>query len=113
MRRSVVSMSELSETFKHLESDPQGGSQHLFLLLEGFVKPFLVALDGPLDSRLVRTLLQCLLAIIRLRNNPQALWLSELGSYLDGCPRAVQQRSGRHQAHWQVIALGQVDGGPD
>jgi hypothetical protein len=37
-----------------------------------------------LDKRLVRTLLQCLMAIIRLRNTPQALWLSELGSYLQG-----------------------------
>jgi hypothetical protein len=27
---------------------------------------------------------QCLVAIIRLRNHPQALWLSELGSYLQG-----------------------------
>jgi len=32
----------------------------------------------------VRTLLQCLVAIIHLRTHPQALWLSELGSYLDG-----------------------------
>jgi hypothetical protein len=31
-----------------------------------------------------RTLVECLVAIIRLRNNPQALWLSELGSYLQG-----------------------------
>src|SRR5258708_147656 len=27
---------------------------------------------------------QCLVAILRLRNNPQVLWLSELGSYLEG-----------------------------
>lgn len=32
----------------------------------------------------MRTFVQCLVAIIRLRNNPQALWLSELGSYLHG-----------------------------
>jgi hypothetical protein len=73
-------MPELSETFKRLERDPQGGSQHLIELLETFLMPFLLVLDEALDKRLVRTLLQCLVAIIRLRNNPQALWLSELGS---------------------------------
>jgi hypothetical protein len=52
--------------------------------MESFLLPFLHVLDGVLDKRLVRTLLQCLVAIIRLRNNPQALWLSELGSYLQG-----------------------------
>ena len=77
-------MAELSETFKRLEQDPQGGSQHLLHLLETFLLPFLTVLDEILDKRLVRTLLQCLVAIIRLRNNPQALWLSELGSSLDG-----------------------------
>src|SRR5216684_809044 len=84
MRRSVGIMPELSETFKRLERDPQGGSQHLIELLESFLMPFLLVLDEVLDKRLVRTLLQCLVAIMRLRNNPQALWLSELGSYLDG-----------------------------
>ncbi len=77
-------MPELSETFKRLEQDPQGGSQHLLHLLETFLLPLLMELDEILDKRLVRTLLQCLVAIIRLRNNPQALWLSELGSYLSG-----------------------------
>ncbi|GCE27536.1 hypothetical protein KDA_30200 [Dictyobacter alpinus] len=77
-------MSELSETFKRLEQDPQGGSQHLLQLLEQFLQPFLLRLDDVLDKRVVRTLLQCLVAIIRLRNNPQALWISELGSYLQG-----------------------------
>jgi hypothetical protein len=80
----VNSMTELSETFKRLESDPQGGSQHVLELLESFFMPFLHALDEVLDKRLVRTLVQCLVAIIRLRNNPQALWLWELGSYLQG-----------------------------
>jgi hypothetical protein len=77
-------MSELSETFKRLEQDPQGGSQHLLQMLETFLMPFLHFLDEVLDKRLVRTFVQCLVAIIRLRNNPQALWLSELGSYLQG-----------------------------
>lgn len=77
-------MTELTETFKRLEGDPQGGSQHLLELLERYLQPFLLRLDEVLDKRLVRTLLQCVVAIIRLRNSPQALWLSELGSALQG-----------------------------
>lgn len=77
-------MTEVSETFKRLNDDPQGGSQHLLSLLEAFLMPFLHVLDEALDKRLVRTFLQCLVAIIRGRNNAQVLWLSELGSYLDG-----------------------------
>jgi hypothetical protein len=72
-------MPELSETFKRLERDPQGGSQHLIELLESFLLPFLLLLDTVLDKRLVRTLLQCLVAIMRLRNNPQALWRERIG----------------------------------
>jgi hypothetical protein len=83
-RRSIVIMAEPSEIFKCLERDPQAGSQGLLALLESFFTPLLMRLDTLLDKRLVRTFLQCLLAIIRQRSNPQALWLSELGSYLDG-----------------------------
>jgi hypothetical protein len=67
-------MAELSETFYRLKHDPQGGSQHLLHLLETFLLPFLLRLDDVLDKRLVRTLLQCLVAIIRARNHPQVLW---------------------------------------
>jgi len=77
-------MADQLETFKRLKSDPSSGSQYLLILLEDFVGPFVQKLDEVLDKRLVRTLLQCLLAILRLRNNPQVLWLSELGSYLQG-----------------------------
>jgi hypothetical protein len=103
-------MAELTETFKRLERDPQEGSQHLIGLLETFLLPFLHRLDGVLDKRLVRTLLQCLMAIIRLRNNPQALWLSELGSYLQGyegyssSAAAGTKRVGKllHSVKWTV-----------
>jgi hypothetical protein len=77
-------MSELTETFKRLESDPQGGSQHVVGLLESFFAPFLLRLDEVLDKRLVRTLLQCLVAIIRFRTNPQALWRSRIGVVYPG-----------------------------
>lgn len=87
-------MSEPSEIFKRLERDPQGGSSYLLSLLETFFLPLLTRLDTLLDKRLVRTFLQCLLAIIRQRNNPQALWLSELGSYLDGYEQTPSAAAG-------------------
>jgi hypothetical protein len=77
-------MPDLSETFKRLENDPQEGSQFLLGLLESFFASLLQKMDKVLDKRLVRTLLQCLVAILRMRNNPQALWLSELGAELMG-----------------------------
>jgi len=75
--------------------------------------PFLLVLDGVLDKRLVRTLLQCLVAIIRLRNNPQALWLSELGSYLQGYDGYASSATAGTRASWQAPAVGEVDGGPN
>ncbi len=39
-------MTDLSETFKRLERDPQEGSQRLIELLEHFLMPFLLAAAG-------------------------------------------------------------------
>src|ERR1700737_136141 len=66
------------------EQDPQNVSQEMAQLLENFLSPLLILLDTFLDKRLVRTFVQCCVAIIRFRNNKQGLWLSELGSYMDG-----------------------------
>jgi hypothetical protein len=87
-------MTELSETFKRLENDPAASSQYGLTLLEAFFLPLLTVLDDLLDKRLVRTFLQSLVAIIRQRNNPQALWLSELGSYLEGYEQAPSAAAG-------------------
>ena len=106
-------MSELSETFKRLESDPQGGSQHLVERLEKFLMPFLLILDKVLDKRLVRTFVQCLVAIIRMRNNPQALWLSELGSYLQGYEGYSQSAPAGTKRVGKRLSLGEMDGGTD
>jgi len=54
--------------------------------LRTFLAPLLYALDQVLDKRLVTTLVQSCVAIIRFRNFKQGLWLSELGSYLVGKP---------------------------
>lgn len=65
------------------EQDPQKASQELAQELEIFLLPLLIVLDTLLDKRLVRTLVQCCVAIIRFRNQKQGLLLSELGSYMD------------------------------
>jgi hypothetical protein len=59
-------------------------SQEFAQLLETFLEPLVLLLDQLLDKRLVRTLVQCCVAIIRFRNNKHGLLLSELGSYLGG-----------------------------
>ena len=66
------------------EQDPRTASQELAEMLEIFLSPLLIVLDRFLDKRLVRTFVQCCVAIIRFRNNKQGLLLSELGSYMDG-----------------------------
>ncbi|HEY1247358.1 MAG TPA: transposase [Nitrososphaera sp.] len=53
-------------------------------MLENYLSPLLLVLDCLLDKRLIRTLVQCCVSIIRFRNNKQGLLLSELGSYMDG-----------------------------
>jgi hypothetical protein len=66
------------------EQEAQQRSQELAQLLENYLSPLLIVLDGLLDKRLVRTFVQCCVAIMRFRNNKQGLLLSELGSYMDG-----------------------------
>src|SRR6266550_2110074 len=66
------------------EQDQQKTSQEIAQLLETYLSPLLLVLDTLLDKRLVRTFVQCCVAILRFRNNKQGLLLSELGSYLDG-----------------------------
>lgn len=56
--------------------------------LEGYVKPLLVALDAQIDSRLVRTVVLVIGAIIKLRHPGNGLVLSELGGYLLGPEQA-------------------------
>lgn len=66
------------------DQEAEAMSQELAQMLETFLSPLLLVLDTLLDKRLVRTLVQCCVAIIRFRNNKQGLLLSELGSYMDG-----------------------------
>lgn len=66
------------------EQESRHVSQEIAQQLEIFLSPLLFVLDSLLDKRLVRTFVQCCVAILRFRNSKQALLLSELGSYLDG-----------------------------
>src|SRR5437588_9276584 len=50
--------------------------------LATFLQPLLQRLDAQIDARLVRTFLHTVDAIVRFRNRPHALLLSELGGYL-------------------------------
>ena len=53
-------------------------------MLESFLPSLFISLDTFLDKRFVRTFVQCCAAIVCFRSNKQGLWLSELGSYIDG-----------------------------
>jgi Transposase DDE domain len=77
-------MSSKYNVLQENEQDSQKALQELAVMLEIFLSPLLIVLDRFLDKRLVRTLVQCCVAIIRFRNNKQGLLLSELGSYMDG-----------------------------
>lgn len=75
----------------HEDQEEAGASQELLQLLETFLAPLLYALDQLLDKRLVETLVQMCVGIIRFRSNKQALWLSELGAYVPGKPGQSRQ----------------------
>jgi hypothetical protein len=77
-------MSSKYDILQGNEQDAQKLSQELAQLLENYLSPLVLVLDKLLDKRLVRTFVQCCVAIVRFRNNKQGLLLSELGSYMDG-----------------------------
>ena len=62
-----------------------------------FLQPLLEELDVYLDRRLVRTAAATVTALVRHRDRPQALLLSELGAYLAG----DRNTPSRHQAAGQ------------
>lgn len=56
--------------------------------LRHFLRPLLSRLVEQMDVRLVRTLRDAVEAVVRLRNRPQELWLTELGTLLLGAAYA-------------------------
>jgi hypothetical protein len=97
------------------EQESESASQELAQLLETFLCPLLLVLDRLLDKRLVRTVVQCCVAIIRFRNTRQGLLLSELGSDLDGyhglskrAPAGTKRLSNRLRSlKWSVLQIDQ------
>lgn len=76
-----------------------------------FLAPFLTALDAQVDRRLVRTALAAVRAIVRHRNRPQALLLSELGAYLTGpqhAPAGTKRLANLvHSPRWSAATVEQ------
>ncbi len=55
------------------DQEEEQASQELARLLETYLLPLLTYLDTLLDKRLLRTFVQCCVAILRFRNNKQGL----------------------------------------
>jgi hypothetical protein len=70
-----------------------------------FLRPLLVDLDEHLDVRLVRTLANSIIALVRHRNRSLALLLSELGAFLAGpqhAPAGTKRLSNLiHSEKWE------------
>lgn len=73
------------------------------------LRPLLKQLDQTLDLRLVRTVANVVTALVRHRDRPHALLLSELGGYLAGPEHAPAgtKRLGNllHSERWQASAI--------
>lgn len=63
-------------------------AQHLRAHLRTFLAPLLRHLSTTLDVRLVQTTALVVEALVRLRQRPQALWLTEIGTMLLGAAHA-------------------------
>src|SRR5690348_10209477 len=63
-------------------------AQHLRAHLKTFLAPFLQRLSRQVDVRLVQTISLVVEALVRLRQRPQALWLTEIGTLLLGAAHA-------------------------
>ena len=74
-----------------------------------FVAPLLADLDRHVDRRLLRTLVATVPALIRHRDRPHALLLSELGSELRGpqhAPAGTKRLANLlHNRHWTAAEL--------
>lgn len=74
-----------------------------------FLEPLLAELDQRLDRRLVRTVANTVTALVRHRNRPLALLLSELGGYLTGpqhAPAGTKRLANLlHSDRWQADAI--------
>lgn len=74
-----------------------------------YLRPLLRDLDAQLDVRLVRTLANTVTALVRQRNRPVGLLLSELGAYLTGptqAPAGTKRLANLiHSRRWPAEAI--------
>jgi hypothetical protein len=63
-------------------------ARHLQAHLKSFLAPLLRRLSTTMDVRLVQTTALAVEALVRLRQRPQALWLTEIGTLLLGAAHA-------------------------
>lgn len=63
-------------------------ARHLQAHLKSFLAPFLRQLSTTMDVRLVQTTALAVEALVRLRQRPQAFWLTEIGTLLLGAAHA-------------------------
>jgi hypothetical protein len=74
-----------------------------------FLHPYLVHLDARLDARLVRTVASTVIALIRHRDRPLALLLSELGAILAGpthAPAGTKRLANLlHSRRWEAATV--------
>lgn len=84
-------------------------AQHLRAHLKAFLAPLLQRLSRQVDVRLVQTAALVVEALVRLRQRPQALWLTEIGTLLLGAAHAPAgvKRVARLLAspHWTAAAI--------
>ena len=67
-----------------LQKNRENGDLGSFLLkqIDKYLQPLLLSLDRQIDKRLVRTFFDVFVSILRFRNRPFGLVLSELGAYV-------------------------------
>src|SRR6476660_3931677 len=90
-------------------STPADLAAQLLAQLLLFLTPLLQALDVVLDARLVRTVPRLIAAILRFRDRPNTLLLSELGAFILSpaqAPAGTKRLSNLlRSSNWQVSVV--------
>ena len=82
---AIVSyMAQAERSLAKKESGPSDRSQQYGRSFLRFLEPLVRELDGTVDKRPLRTLVQTVEAIVSFRDRTHGLLLSELGGYMDG-----------------------------
>ena len=80
----VPYMAQAERSLSKKEGEPDDRSQRYGMTFLRFLEPLVRELDGTVDKRPLRTLVQTVEAIVSFRDRNHGLLLSELGGYMDG-----------------------------